>query len=483
MSGKKSNYINGAWVEGEGEINNINPSDTNDLIDTYSNASSSQLNDAVSSAKVAQKKWEKVGIEKRANILNDIGSEIIKQSKEIGTLLSREEGKTLPEGIGEVVRSGQQFQYYAASALRQFGENIASTREGVSVEMTREPVGVCGIISPWNFPIAIAAWKAAPAMAFGNAVVLKPASQTPASAIALTKIISDQKDIPEGLFNLVLGGGGTIGHQISGHPDIDAISFTGSVSVGQTIYMEAAKTMKKMQLEMGSKNPLLVMDDADLDIAVACATNGAYGGTGQKCTASSRLIVHEKVYKDFIQRLIKSISALKVGHALKEGSQMGPVSSEAQLHSNLDYVKKGKSEAKLAFGGNPISLDTPGYYMEPTLFIDGDNKSTINQEEMFGPIACVIPVKSYEEGLEVANDTIFGLSSGIITQSLSKAADFKKNIKTGVTTVNLPTAGLDYHVPFGGRKASSFGPREQGTYAHEFFTHVKTTYVSPGKIN
>ena len=241
MFGKKSNYINGAWVEGEGEINNINPSDTNDFIDTYSNASSNQLNDAVSSAKVAQKKWEKVGIEKRANILNDIGSEIIKQSKEIGTLLSREEGKTLPEGIGEVVRSGQQFQYYAASALRQFGENIASTRDGVSVEMTREPVGVCGIISPWNFPIAIAAWKAAPAMAFGNAVVLKPASQTPASAIALTKIISDQKDVPEGLFNLVLGGGGTIGHQISGHPDIDAISFTGSVSVGQTIYMRLRK--------------------------------------------------------------------------------------------------------------------------------------------------------------------------------------------------------------------------------------------------
>ncbi len=348
--------------------------------------------------------------------------------------------------------------------------------------MTREPIGVCGIISPWNFPIAIAAWKAAPAMAFGNAIVLKPASQTPASAIALTKIISEQKDIPEGLFNLVLGGGGTIGHQISEHKNINAISFTGSVNVGQTIYKEAAKTMKKMQLEMGSKNPLLIMDDADLEIAVTCATNGAYGGTGQKCTASSRLIVHEKVYKEFIERLIKSISALKVGHALKEGSQMGPVSSESQLKSNLDYVEKGKNEAKLAYGGNLINLDTPGYFMEPTLFIDGDNKSTINQEEMFGPIACVIPVKSYEEGLEVANDTIFGLSSGIITQSLSMAADFKKNIKTGVTTVNLPTAGLDYHVPFGGRKASSFGPREQGTYAHEFFTQVKTTYVNPGKI-
>ena len=482
MFGRKSNFINGDWVEGEGEIININPSDTNDIIDKNSNATSNQLSDAIKAAQIAQRKWEDVGIEKRANILHNIGSELINQSKEIGTLLSREEGKTLPEGIGEVVRSGQQFQYYAASALRQFGENIASTRDGVSVELTREPIGVCGIISPWNFPIAIAAWKAAPAMAFGNAIVLKPASQTPASAIALTKIISEQKDIPEGLFNLVLGGGGTIGHQISEHKNINAISFTGSVNVGQTIYKEAAKTMKKMQLEMGSKNPLLIMDDADLEIAVTCAANGAYGGTGQKCTASSRLIVHEKVYNEFIERLIKSISGLKVGHALKEGSQMGPVSSESQLKSNLDYVEKGKNEAKLAYGGNLINLDTPGYFMEPTLFIDGDNKSTINQEEMFGPIACVIPVKSYEEGLEVANDTIFGLSSGIITQSLSMAADFKKNIKTGVTTVNLPTAGLDYHVPFGGRKASSFGPREQGTYAHEFFTQVKTTYVNPGKI-
>ena len=479
---KNCNYVAGQWVAGEGSIKNINPSDTNDVIDEYANATSQQLNDAVESAQLAQKKWEHVGIEKRANILHNIGSELIKQSKEIGTLLSREEGKTLPEGIGEVVRSGQQFQYYAASALRQFGENIASTRDGVSVEMTREPVGVCGIISPWNFPIAIAAWKSAPAIAFGNAIVLKPASQTPASAIALTKIISEQKDIPKGLFNLVLGGGGTIGHQISNHVNINAISFTGSVGVGQTIYLEAAKSMKKMQLEMGSKNPLVIMDDADLNIAVACATNGAYGGTGQKCTASSRLIVHEKVYKEFNEKLIESISSLKVGHALDEGSQMGPVSSETQLQSNLNYIEIGKNEAKLAYGGNPMNMRTPGHYMEPTLFIDGDNKSTINQEEMFGPIACVIPVKSYEEGLEVANDTIFGLSSGIITQSLSKAADFKKNIKTGVTTVNLPTAGLDYHVPFGGRKASSFGPREQGTYAHDFFTHVKTTYVSPGKI-
>ena len=363
---KNNNYVGGQWVTGEGSIKNINPSDTNDIIDEYTNATSQQLNDAVASAHIAQKKWENVGIEKRANILHNIGSELIKQSKEIGTLLSREEGKTLPEGIGEVVRSGQQFQYYAASALRQFGENIASTRDGVSVEMTREPVGVCGIISPWNFPIAIAAWKAAPAMAFGNAIVLKPASQTPASAIALTKIISEQKDIPEGLFNLVLGGGRTIGHQISGHPDIAAISFTGSVGVGKTIYMEAAKSMKKMQLEMGSKNPLVVMDDADLNIAVACATNGAYGGTGQKCTASSRLIVHEKVYKEFTEKLIESISALKVGHALEEGSQMGPVSSETQLQSNLDYIEVGKK-------GSEISLWRKSYEYENSRILYGAN--------------------------------------------------------------------------------------------------------------
>jgi len=478
---KKSNFINGHWVEGLGLIKNINPSDTSDIIDEYTSCTADQFEIAVQSATAAQKKWQQVGIEKRSQILSKIGDEIISRSKELGELLSREEGKPISEGIGEVNRAGQYFQYFGAECLRLFGQTIASTRPGFQVEITREPLGVVGIISPWNFPIAIPAWKAAPALMCGNAVILKPASLSPASAIALTEIIANQ-DIPQGLFNLVLGSGEDIGNKIATHPDIIAISFTGSVDVGRQLYHDAAPSLKKMQMEMGSKNPLVVMDDADLNTAISCASNGAYGGAGQKCTASSRLIVHEKIYKQFIEGLVENIKNIKVGHALDQSTQMGPVSSQAQYESNLKYIEIGKKEAQLIFGGNPMNMRTAGYFMEPTLFIDGDNKSQINQEEMFGPIACIIPTKNLDHALELANDTIFGLSSGIITQSLAKADYFKKNIKTGVATVNLPTAGLDYHVPFGGRKASSFGPREQGTYAHDFYSQVKTSYLNPGNI-
>jgi alpha-ketoglutaric semialdehyde dehydrogenase len=475
------NYIGGQWVQGKGSIININPSDTSDIIAEYSSATSDQFEEAVQSALHAQREWEKIGIEKKSQILIKIGDELIHKSKELGELLSREEGKPLAEGIGEVARAGQQFQYYGSECLRLYGEKIPSTRPGFQVEISREPLGVIGIISPWNFPIAIPAWKAAPALMCGNAVILKPASLTPASAIELTKIITNQ-DIPEGLFNLVLGSGGDVGNKIATHKDIVAITFTGSVDVGKKLYQDASPQLKKMQMEMGSKNPLVVMDDADLQTAITCASNGAYGGTGQKCTASSRLIVHEKIYKEFVEGLIENIKNIKVGHALDKGTQMGPASNQSQYESNLNYVEIGKGEAKLAYGGNPMNMRTAGYYMEPTLFIDGDNKSRINQEEMFGPIACVIPAKNLEHALEIANDTDFGLSSGIITQSLAKAEYFKQNIKTGVATVNLPTAGLDYHVPFGGRKASSFGPREQGTYARDFYSQVKTSYINSGSI-
>ena len=478
---KSSNYIAGQWVEGNGSIVNINPSDTSEVIDDYTSTTADQFEQAVQSAVLAQKEWEKVGIEKKSQILIKIGDELIQKSNELGELLSREEGKPLAEGIGEVFRAGQQFQYYGAECLRLYGERIPSTRPGFQVEISREPLGVIGIISPWNFPIAIPAWKAAPAMMCGNAVILKPASLTAGSAIALTEIISNQ-DIPKGLFNLVLGSGSDIGNKIATHPNIVAITFTGSVEVGKKLYQDSSPMLKKMQMEMGSKNPLVVMDDADLTTAINCAANGAFGGTGQKCTASSRLIVHESIYKDFVDGLIENIKNLKVGHALDEGTKMGPASNQSQYESNLNYVEIGKGEAKLAYGGNPMNMRTPGYYMEPTLFIDGDNKSRINQEEMFGPIACVIPTKNLENALEIANETEFGLSSGIITQSLAKAEYFKENIKTGVSTVNLPTAGLDYHVPFGGRKASSFGPREQGTYARDFYSQVKTSYINSGSV-
>ena len=478
---KLSNYIAGQWVEGVGSIKNINPSDTSETIDEYTSCTNEQFEKSIQSASIAQKEWESVGIEKKSQTLIKIGDELIKKSKQIGELLSREEGKPLNEGIGEVFRAGQQFQYYGSECLRLYGEKIPSTRPGFQVEISREPIGIIGIISPWNFPIAIPAWKAAPALMCGNAVILKPASLTIGSAIALTEVIAKQ-DIPDGLFNLVLGSGNDVGHKIATHPEIAAITFTGSVEVGKKLYQNSSSTMKKMQMEMGSKNPLVVMDDADLKTAITCAVNGAYGGTGQKCTASSRLIVHENIYKDFVKGLLESIKNLKVGHALDEGTQMGPASNQSQFESNLEYIDIGKGEAKLEFGGNPMNMRTPGYYMEPTLFIDGDNKSRINQEEMFGPIACVIPTKNLDHALEIANATDFGLSSGIITQSLAKAEFFKQNIKTGVTTVNLPTAGLDYHVPFGGRKASSFGPREQGTYARDFYSQVKTSYINSGSV-
>ena len=478
---KESNFIAGRWVEGTGSIKNINPSDTGDIISEYTSVTDDQFEQAVSSAVIAQKEWGEVGIEKKSQILIKIGDELIQRSKELGELLSREEGKPLAEGIGEVTRAGQQFQYYGSECLRLYGEKIPSTRPGFQVEISREPLGVIGIISPWNFPIAIPAWKAAPAMMCGNAVILKPASLTPASAIALTEIISKQ-DIPSGLFNLVLGSGSNIGNKIASHPDIVAITFTGSVEVGKKLYQNSSPLLKKMQMEMGSKNPLVVMEDANLNTAITCAANGAYGGTGQKCTASSRLIVHEEIYAKFVEGLVENIKNLKVGHALDEGTQMGPASNESQYESNLSYIEIGKGEAKLEYGGNPMNMRTPGYYLQPTLFVDGDNKSRINQEEMFGPIACVIPAKNLDHALEIANDTEFGLSSGIITQSLAKAEHFKQNIKTGVSTINLPTAGLDYHVPFGGRKASSFGPREQGTYAREFYSQVKTSYINSGSV-
>ena len=478
---KESNFIAGRWVEGTGSIKNINPSDTGDIISEYTSVTDDQFEQAVSSAVIAQKEWGEVGIEKKSQILIKIGDELIQRSKELGELLSREEGKPLAEGIGEVTRAGQQFQYYGSECLRLYGEKIPSTRPGFQVEISREPLGVIGIISPWNFPIAIPAWKAAPAMMCGNAVILKPASLTPASAIALTEIISKQ-DIPSGLFNLVLGSGSNIGNKIASHPDIVAITFTGSVEVGKKLYQNSSPLLKKMQMEMGSKNPLVVMEDANLNTAITCAANGAYGGTGQKCTASSRLIVHEDIYAKFVEGLVENIKNLKVGHALDEGTQMGPASNESQYESNLSYIEIGKGEAKLEYGGNPMNMRTPGYYLQPTLFVDGDNKSRINQEEMFGPIACVIPAKNLDHALEIANDTEFGLSSGIITQSLAKAEHFKQNIKTGVSTINLPTAGLDYHVPFGGRKASSFGPREQGTYAREFYSQVKTSYINSGSV-
>ena len=475
------NWIAGEWVGSDARIENINPSDTRDVIGLYAQANFDDLERSVKAAINAQKQWRAKPLEARQAVLDRIGRALMENADSLGELLSREEGKTRPEGRGEIYRAGQFFTYYAAEVLRQMGDTADSVRPGIEIDVRREPVGVVAIISPWNFPMATAAWKIAPALAFGNAVIWKPANLTPASAVALTEIIA-QQDIPAGLFNLLMGSGSVLGDGLTAHPGVDAVSFTGSVDVGRKVAMQAASHFAKVQLEMGSKNALLVMDDADLDLAVQTAANGAFGSTGQKCTASSRLVVHDTVLDAFVDKLQKHMQGLVVGHALDAIAQIGPVSSLTQLNENIRYLGVGRDEgAELLCGGELLELETPGYFMQPALFINTKNSMTINREEMFAPIASVIGVGSYEEGLATVNDTKFGLTSGIMTRSLARANHFRRNAQTGCVMVNLPTAGTDYHVPFGGRGDSSYGSREQGQYAVEFYTTVKTSYIAQGE--
>ncbi|WP_373945715.1 aldehyde dehydrogenase family protein [Vibrio chagasii] len=472
-------YIGGEWQAGVSTVANINPSDISENIGNFAQASAEQVQQAISAAKYAQPEWEKTPIERKQAVLQAIGDELIARCGELGTLLSREEGKPFAEGRGEIYRAGQFFQYFAAEVLRQIGDNADSVRPGVSVEVTREAVGVIGIISPWNFPTATAAWKIAPALAFGNSVIWKPANLTPASAVALTEIIHRQ-GIPAGTFNLVLGSGSTVGDALINSKEVNGVSFTGSVDTGRKVAAATAPNFVRCQLEMGSKNALVIADDADIQTAVEATIAGSFSGAGQKCTASSRLVVMDSVHDQYVEALIKRMGELKVGHALEEGVFMGPVVDGNQLEANLGWVEKARqSGGELAFGGERLSMQHEGFYMSPTLFLNTKNDWEVNQEEVFAPMASVIRVADLDEAIATTNDTRFGLTGGIITQSLRTSALFKQQAQTGCVMVNLPTAGTDYHVPFGGRKESSFGPREQGQYAKEFYTVVKTAYQRP----
>ena len=473
-----SNYVNGQWVAGATWSKNINPSDLSDVVGEYAQADAAQTEQAIAAARAAFPAWATFNVQARADMLDKIGNEIIARKDELGTLLSREEGKTLPEGVGEVVRAGNIFKFFSGEVLRRTGELVPSVRAGVDVEITREPVGVVGIISPWNFPSAIPAWKVAPALAYGNCVVFKPADLVPGSSWALAEIIA-RAGVPAGAFNLVMGRGSVVGEALVNDPRVDAISFTGSVETGRKIAQKAVARMAKFQLEMGGKNPLVVLDDADLKTAVESAVNGAFFSTGQRCTASSRLIVTKGIHNKFVEALTERLKGLVVDNALKAGTQIGPVVDKNQLNQDLFYIEEGKKEgARLAYGGNLLKREKEGFYLEPALFTETSNGMRINREEVFGPVATVLAAKDYDEALQLANDTPFGLSAGIVTGSLKHAAHFRRNSQAGMVMVNLPTAGVDYHVPFGGRKGSSYGPREQGRYAVEFFTTVKTAYVA-----
>ncbi|MFT5808317.1 MAG: acyl-CoA reductase-like NAD-dependent aldehyde dehydrogenase [Moritella dasanensis] len=476
IQAESSLYIGGEWQAGVSTVANINPSDISQNLGNFAQASTAQVHQAISAAKHAQPTWEKTPLEQKQAVLQGIGDELIARCDELGRLLSSEEGKPFLEGRGEIYRAGQFFQYFAAEVLRQIGDSAASVRPGVTVEVTREAVGVVAIISPWNFPTATAAWKIAPALAFGNSVIWKPANLTPASAVALTEIIHRQ-GLPAGTFNLVLGSGSEVGNVLINSTEVNGVSFTGSVDTGRKIAAATAPNFVRCQLEMGSKNALIVADDADINIAVEATIAGSFSGAGQKCTASSRLVVMDGIHDAYVEALIKRMSQLKVGHALEDGVFMGPVVDGKQLDANLAWIDTARqSGGELAFGGERLSMEHEGFYMSPTLFINTKNDWSVNQEEVFAPMASVIRVADLEEAIATTNDTRFGLTSGIITQSLRTSTLFKQQAQTGCVMVNLPTAGTDYHVPFGGRKESSFGPREQGQYAKEFYTVVKTAY-------
>jgi aldehyde dehydrogenase (NAD+) len=475
----QANLIGGDWVEGATTVIDRSPSDLSDVVGEFAVADDAQVDEAVAAAEDAAPGWAAATPLERSTVLETAGLELAARAEELGEQLAREEGKPRGEAIGEVQRASQIFRFFAGEALRVAGEHIRSVRPGVDVDVLREPLGVVGIITPWNFPIAIPAWKVAPALAFGCTVVFKPAELVPASAWSMVDAIA-RAGAPPGVCNLVVGPGSVVGERLVHDPRVRGVSFTGSQAVGAGVARALAARFARSQLEMGGKNPLVILDDADLDVAVDCAIQGAFFQTGQRCTASSRLIVTRGIHDRFVVATIARMRELRVGNALAPDTQIGPVVSADQLQQDLDYLEIGAKEgADLAFGGARLERATDGYYLEPALLVGTANDMRVNREEIFGPIASVVRADDPHHALALANDTEFGLSAGVCTTSLQHAAMFRDGLEAGIVTINLPTAGVDHHVPFGGTKGSSSGPREQGRYAVEFFTTVKTVYTRP----
>jgi acyl-CoA reductase-like NAD-dependent aldehyde dehydrogenase len=489
MNNIYKNYIAGEWVAGDATTINHNPSDLDNPLGEYAQATPQQAKEAVDAAYTAAPIWRNTSPQVRFQILDKIGDTILQRKDELAKLLANEEGKIFSESQGEVTRAGMIFKYFAGEALRMHGDSIDSVRAGVECLVNREPLGVVAIITPWNFPIAVPAWKIAPALAYGNTVVFKPAEIVPGCAWELANIISQAipQELPKGIFNLVMGKGRDIGNawfpshenlQV-GRGKIAALTFTGSAETGHYLAKVCAQNMIRVQLEMGGKNPLIVLDDADINIAVDCAINGAFYSTGQRCTASSPLIVSRGIYSKFLDLFMNKTKHLEVGHALDPNTHIGPVVDSAQLQSNLKYVAIGVKEgAKLLCGGGVLKKSTRGHFMQPVIFSESTNEMQINREEIFGPVASIIKANDYEEAINIANSSQFGLSAGIVTNSHNIIKHFKRNIRAGMVMINLPTAGVDYHVPFGGLKSSSYGAREQGRQAIEFYTTTKTVYIN-----
>ncbi len=472
------NYINGRWVEGL-TFDNRNPADTDDLVGRFVRGSAADVAQAVEAAQAALPAWADLPAPARGAYLFRAAEILESRLEQLAVEMTREEGKTLPEARGEVRRSVNIFRYYAGEGARLPGLLTPSERERVFTFALRRPIGVVGLITPWNFPSAIPAWKLAPALICGNTVVLKPASAAPLSAWRLVEACH-QAGLPPGVVNFVAGPGGELGQALIQAPALKAVSFTGSCETGRRLHEEACRRRLRVQLEMGGKNPTIVLADCDLALAVENVVNGAFASTGQKCTATSRAIVEEAVYDRFLEALVERTRRYKVGNGLEPGVDMGPAIDQAQLETDLRYIELGTAEAGApVFGGR--RLTGPGYdkgfFLQPTIFAGVTAEMRIAQEEIFGPVLAVMKARDFEDALRIANSVPFGLSASIQTRDLSRVFDYIRRIEAGLLTVNLPSAGVEYQLPFGGTKDSSFGPKEQGPSALEFYSDYKTVYL------
>lgn len=481
---KLPNYIDGAWIEGTKYAAVVNPANGKKIVDVPLSAES-DVNDAVEAAKVAQRKWALVPAPQRAEVLFEIGRMMQEKKEHLATLLTLENGKVLEEARGEVQEGIDMAFYMAGEGRRLFGQTTNAELPDKFAMSVRASIGVVGIITPWNFPIAIATWKTFPALIAGNAVVWKPATETPLMAYELANICKEA-GLPDGLLNVVYGSGSEVGEAMVHHPDINVISFTGSNETGTHIAEACGRQLKKYSLELGGKNAVIVMDDADLDLAVEGIIWSAYGTSGQRCTACSRVIVHEAVKEQLEKRLLEQINVLTIGDGLEEGTIMGPIINGAGLEKIKRYVAIGKEEgAKLLTGGNelsPPSLEN-GYFFEPTLFTDATIDMRIAQEEIFGPVISLISVANFEEAVEANNSVSYGLSSSIFTKDVNRVYRAQRDLDTGIVYVNAGTTGAEIHLPFGGTKGTGNGHRDSGVQALDVFTEWKAIYVDySGKL-
>ena len=472
------NYIDGEWVEGP-TFENRNPANTDEIVGLFVKGSGADVHRAADAAQAAFPGWSNMPAPARGALLFKVADILEKKFDQLGEEMCREEGKTLPEAKGEVRRAINIFRYFGSEGSRLPGHLVPSERDRVHMFSIRKAIGVIGLINPWNFPIAIPAWKLAPALVCGNTVILKPASVSPLSSWRIVEACHEA-GIPKGVVNYIAGSGSEIGKALMTAKPLKAVSFTGSCEIGNWLHAEASKRHLRIQLEMGGKNPTIVLADADFKSAVENVCNAAFFSTGQKCTATSRAIVEESIYDKFVEALAERTAKLKIGNGMLPGIDIGPAVDQGQLDTNLKYIEIGKQEgARLVLGGNRLTGGDydKGYFVEPTIFADVTENMRLAQEEIFGPVLAVMKAKDFTDAMRIANNIPFGLSASVQTTNLSRVFEFVYGCEAGLLTINLPSAGVEYQLPFGGTKDSSFGPKEQGPAAMDFYSDYKTVYL------